>query len=241
MHDLWYQLEQILNFPITPSGSPIYGLMLISGIIWGAVYWFRESKKDGRVALIYAAGLAGAFAGAKLAFLLAEGWLYVHDPNRWLFWLSGKSIMGALPGGWMGVEIAKKTLGYHEVTGDRFAMLLPVPLILGRIGCLHAGCCGGIVYSLGAWPAVQVEIVFQIMAMAALWLMRRKHLLAGQHFHLYLIAYGLFRFSHEFLRSTPKPFLGISGYQLIALATMLAAIIAYRRRKLPHGISGDAA
>jgi len=75
-----------------------------------------------------------------------------------------------------------------------------------------------------------VEIGFQVAAMIFLWLLRRKHRLAGQHFHLYLIAYGLFRFGHEFLRATPKPFLGLSGYQLLALATALAAIFAYRSR-----------
>lgn len=214
----------------TSTGSSIYALMLLLGIAWGAVYWFRESKRDGRVALIYAAGLAGAFAGAKLAFLLAEGWLHFHDPNRWVIWLSGKSIMGALPGGWLGVEIAKRSLGYRETTGDRFAMLLPVPLILGRIGCLSAGCCGGVVCAFGRWPSVGVEIGFQMVAMIFLWGMRRKHWQAGQHFHLYLIAYGLFRFGHEFLRATPKPFLGLSGYQLLGLATALAAAVAYRTR-----------
>jgi phosphatidylglycerol:prolipoprotein diacylglycerol transferase len=219
-----------VNLPLSPAGSPIYALMLLSGIAWGAVYWFRESKKDGRVAMIYAAGLAGAFIGAKLAFLFAEGWLSWHDPDRWLIWLSGKSVMGALPGGWIGVEIAKNALGYRQTTGDRFAILLPIPLILGRIGCLHAGCCGGIVCSFGRWPSVPVEIGFQVVALAALWLLQWKQWQAGQHFHLYLIAYGLFRFSHEFLRATPKPFSGISGYQIIALATALAAAVAYRRR-----------
>ncbi|MEO5914742.1 MAG: prolipoprotein diacylglyceryl transferase family protein [Luteolibacter sp.] len=219
-----------MNFPITPVGSPIYALMLLIGIAWGAVYWFRESKKDGRVALIYAAGLAGAFAGAKLAFLFAEGWLHFHDSNRWVIWLSGKSIMGALPGGWIGVEIAKKVLDYRENTGDRFAMLLPVPLILGRIGCLYAGCCGGIVCSFGTWPSVPVEIGFQVAAMVCLWVMRGRHWLTGQHFHVYLIAYGLFRFGHEFLRATPKPFGGLSGYQLLGLATAFAAVVAYRQR-----------
>ncbi len=140
--------------------------------------------------------------------------------------------MGALPDGWLGVEIAKKTLGYRESTGDRFAMLLPVPLILGRIGCLSAGCCGGIVYAFGTWPSVPVEIGFQLVAMIALWRMRRKHWQPGQHFHLYLIGYGLFRFGHEFLRATPKPFLGLSGYQLLGLATALAATLAYQRRAL---------
>lgn len=213
-------------------------MMLLLGIAWGAVYWFRESKKDGRVALIYAAGLAGAFAGAKLAFLLSEGWLYFHDPNRWVIWLSGKSIMGALPGGWIGVEISKKVLGYGETTGDRFAMLLPVPLSLGRLGCLSAGCCGGIECSLGRWPSVEVEIGFQVVAMIGLWVMRRKRWLTGQHFHVYLICYGLFRFIHEFMRATPKPFFGLSGYQLLGLMTAIAAAVAYRRRnrqRLPIG------
>jgi phosphatidylglycerol---prolipoprotein diacylglyceryl transferase len=219
-----------MNLPITSTGSPIYALMLLFGIAWGAVYWFRESKKDGRVALIYGAGLAGAFAGAKLAFLFAEGWLHFDDPDRWLVWLSGKSIMGALPGGWAAVEIAKKVLGYQETTGDRFAMLMPVPLIMGRIGCLNAGCCGGIECSFGHWPAVAVEIGFQAVAMVVFWTLRRKQRQTGQHFHLYLIAYGLFRCFHEFLRATPKPFFGLSGYQIIALTTTVAAVIAYRRR-----------
>lgn len=222
----------MFTLSLKPVGSPIYALMLLMGISIGAVYWFRESKKDGRLVMIYAAGLAGAFAGAKLAFLFAEGWLHFHDPNRWLVWLSGKSIMGALPGGWIGVEIAKKTLGYREQTGDRFALLLPIPLILGRIGCLNAGCCGGIECSFGTWPSVPVEIGFQVLALLSLWWMRRKHWLTGQHFHLYLICYGLFRFFHEFLRATPKPFFGLSGYQLVGLATALAAILAFRQRNL---------
>jgi phosphatidylglycerol:prolipoprotein diacylglycerol transferase len=53
----------------------------------------------------------------------------------------------------------------------------------------------------------------------------------GQHFHLYLIAYGIFRFLHEFLRDTPKPFFNLSGYQIIALATALASCIAFYKRK----------
>ncbi len=50
------------------------------------------------------------------------------------------------------------------------------------------------------------------------------------HFQLYLIGYGLFRFGHEFLRDTPKPFAGLSGYQILALATAGAALIAFRAR-----------
>ena len=215
-------------------GSEIYTFMVLSGILIGALGWWRLSKSDPRLPIIYFSGLVAAFAGAKVAFLISEGWLHFDDPNRWWIWASGKSVMGALPAGWAGVELAKKFTGYRKVTGDRFALLLPIPLILGRLGCLQAGCCGGLSFGGRPWPSVPVEITFQVLAFAALLILRWRHWLVGQHFHLYLIAYGLFRFGHEFLRATPKPFFGLSGYQLIALATALAGAIAFRHRQKPR-------
>ena len=214
-----------------PTGSPVYALMILVGITIGVVFWIKQGRDDPRIPLIYFGGLVGAFAGAKLAFLLAEGWLYLDDPNRWLLWLSGKSIMGALPGGWLGVELTKKALGYTAITGDKFALLIPIPLALGRLGCLHAGCCPGLMIRDFRWPAVPVELGFQLVALGVLLQLRRFRILPGQHFHLYLMAYGLFRFGHEFLRATPKVLLGLSGYQWIALATVAAAAVAFARRR----------
>src|SRR5690606_24252142 len=135
----------------------------------------------------------------------------------------GKSITGALPGGWAGVEITKRFVGYRGITGDRFALLLPVPLALGRFGCLDAGCCRG----LDGWPAVPVEIGFQLLMLGVLMLLRARQWLPGQHFHCYLIGYGLFRFAHEAVRATPKVIFGLSGYQWISLAVVLAAAVAF--------------
>lgn len=212
-------------------GSPLYSALLIVSILIGAVYWVRVSKNDTRLPVIYIGGIVGAFIGAKLAFLFAEGWMYFDHPERIPILLSGKSVIGALPGGWAGVEITKKIMGYREITGDRFATILPVPLILGRIGCLHAGCCGGITCFFGKWPAVPVEIGFQVIAILILSQMRKRSIFPGQHFHLYLIAYGLFRFLHEFMRATPKPFIGLSGYQIIALLLVIAASLAFMARR----------
>ena len=220
------------------TGSPIYAAAVAGGILIGALGWWRLSKSDPRLPIIYFAGLIGAFLGAKLAFLGAEGWLHAGRPDRWTVWLSGKSVMGALPGGWAAVELAKRLTGYRRTTGDRFALLLPVPLVLGRIGCLDAGCCPGVAWNGGRWPAVPVEIGFQDAALAVLLVMHQRRLWTGQHFHLYLIAYGLFRFTHEFLRATPKPFAGLSGYQLLALGTAVAALVAFRRRARNSSDSG---
>ena len=220
------------------DGSPVYFWALIAGVAIGGVYWYFQGKDDARIPMVYLGGLVGAFLGAKAAFLLAEGWLYDEHPQRWQILASGKSVMGALPGGWAGVEITKRFLGYEAVTGDRFARLIPLPLILGRLGCLDAGCCQGI----HGWPAVPVEIGFQMLAWSGLLVLKVRRVLPGQHFHLYVIAYGGFRFSHEFLRATPKVVLGLSGYQWIALATVVVGWMAFRRRAAMNSLRpGDAA
>ena len=81
-----------------------------------------------------------------------------------------------------------------------------------------------------ATTSLQVEILFNMAALACFYWMRRKNSQTHQHFHIYLLAYGVFRFLHEFLRDTPKPFLYLSGYQIICLILAGVAIIAYRRR-----------
>lgn len=84
---------------------------------------------------------------------------------------------------------------------------------------------------LDHWPAVPVEITFNLLAFATFFLFRKKSLFPNQHFHLYLIAYGIFRFAHEFLRATPKPFLGLSGYQITALLLLTTGLLAFRHRQ----------
>ena len=56
-------------------------------------------------------------------------------------------MLGALLGGYAGVEIAKKAIGYSAPTGDWFAIVAPVGIALGRVGCLRHGCCTGVVCS----------------------------------------------------------------------------------------------
>lgn len=219
-----------MPFPFS-NASPLYQLFAILGVLVGIALWWRAARTDHQLLYLYGFGLIGGLLGAKIAYLVAEGWLYFDHPQRWTLWLTGKSVMGALPGGWIGVELAKKSLRYPRITGDRFAITLPLPLMLGRIGCLQAGCCLGIVTPQGRWPAVEVEMAFLALMLLFLLLLRAKNRWPTQHFHVFLIAYGIFRFSHEFLRATPKPFFGLSGYQLIALATAIAAALAFRHRQ----------
>jgi phosphatidylglycerol:prolipoprotein diacylglycerol transferase len=222
--------------------SLAYPLLLLLGIAVTLTFWSRLAKRDSRLMIIYAAALVSAFVGAKVVYLLAEGWLFWDSPDRWLILATGKTVLGALLGGYLGVEVAKKLLGYTAATGDWFAIVAPVGIGLGRVGCLLHGCCAGVVcepvwwtirdaQGVERWPAVPVELLFNVAAILVFIGLRKRRVLPGQHFHIYLIAYGLFRFAHEFLRATPRLSHGITGYQIAALAVAALGLSGYERRR----------
>ena len=231
--------------------STAYGWLMLAGIFVSIALWSRVAKRDSRLVLIYVAALAGAFLGAKLVYLAAEGWLHWHDETRWLILATGKSVTGALLGGYAGVEIAKRLLGYRGVTGDWFALIAPLGIILGRIGCVLHGCCLGVACQpawftvndatgVARWPAAQVEFIFNAVALAVLALLKWRKLMPGQLFHLYLIGYGLFRFAHEFARETPQILGPISGYQIAALALVgLGAWRFWQRKQAPQTLTAN--
>ena len=218
-----------------------YRWAMIIGIGLSVLFWWRLSKRDSRLFIIYITALLSAFLGGKIVYILSEGWLYWNSPWRWIILATGKTIIGALLGGYLGVEFAKNALGYTKPTGDWFASLAPAGVALGRVGCLLHGCCLGArcepawyamrdSHGIPRWPAVPVEFGFNLLACAVFWIMRRKKILPGQHFHLYLISYGLFRFIHEFWRDTPQILAGLSGYQITALIVVVLGAVRFAQR-----------
>lgn len=231
------------------NASP-YAWLMLAGIAVSIIVWSRLAKRDERLLFIYVAALIGAFLGAKLVYLFAEGWIDWHQPNRWLRLATGKSIVGGLLGGYLAVELAKRFVGFNSATGDWFALIAPIGITMGRIGCLLHGCCPGAACErswytrddaegVARWPAVPVEIAFNVVAIIAFMVFRKRRVLSGQHFHLYLIAYGFFRFAHEFVRATPRLIGPFSGYAIAALAMATFGILAFTKRaREPRG-AGD--
>jgi phosphatidylglycerol:prolipoprotein diacylglycerol transferase len=221
--------------------STAYGWLMLAGIFASLIFWMRLAKRDERLVLIYVAALVSAFLGAKLMYLFAEGWLHWHDPERWVELATGKSIVGGLIGGYAGVEIAKRPLNYQGTTGDWFALIVPVGIVFGRVGCLLHGCCLGRVCEpswftindaagVARWPAALVELIFNAVMFGVALVLRWRKILPGQHFHIYLMAYGVFRFFHEYLRATPEVFGSFSGYQIGALVVFLLGLGGFLKR-----------
>lgn len=232
-----------------------YGLLALAGIVITALMWGRHSMRGGaghdlRLTLIYFIGLGGALIGAKVAFLLAEGW---HYRDNWIALLSGRSITGGLLGGYVAVEIGKRWLKYPRTTGDAFAIVVPVGIALGRVGCLLQGCCPGMACAethwwtlsdaqgVPRWPAAAVELGFNLLFLAWALLAARFDGTPGNRFHVYLIAYGVFRFAHEFARDDARIGRTIfTGYHLIALVMVAFGVIRLVQRSREHIHTGKA-
>jgi phosphatidylglycerol---prolipoprotein diacylglyceryl transferase len=191
--------------------------------------------------------LAAALIGAKFAVLVGDALWPLKPFNDWRgLMLSGRSVVGALLFGFLAAEAAKPLLDYRLPPNDRFAMVLPFSLGLGRIGCLLAGCCRGvpwdgplaIAYADGIprHPAALYEMLFDVaMGFLAIALYRNGKL-RGRLFALYLVSYGTFRFVSEFWRETIKAFAGLSAYQWMSVIMVIAgaiALIARTRRPPP--------
>ena len=81
--------------PLNPTASP-YSALLLAGLIVSLVVWIRLVRRDPRLLAVYLGGVFGAFTGAKIVYLLAEGFQFWSSPDRWLIWATGKTIIGAL-------------------------------------------------------------------------------------------------------------------------------------------------
>lgn len=218
-----------------------YGWWMLVGVVVTALLWSRAARRDARLPVVYLAALLGALVGAKIVYLFAEGWNDLGRSDTWLRLATGKSVVGSLLFGYLAVELAKRALGYTAPTGDWFALVAPVGIGLGRLGCWTHGCCLG--REIGAawyaipdaagvprWPAVPLELGFNAVALLVALGLRWGRVLPGQHFHLYLIGYGLFRFGHEFVRATPRVVGPFSGYHFAALAVVVLGVIRYVQR-----------
>jgi phosphatidylglycerol:prolipoprotein diacylglycerol transferase len=227
--------------------STIYGWTMLAAIAASLWIWRRLFTKDPRLFQIYLGGLVGAMIGAKLVYIFSEVWFDYGQPNFWARLLVGRSILGGILGGYGAVELVKKLVGYTESTGDRFAMALPVSIAIGRIGCLNYGCCLGQVcdpawYTLtdragvARWPAVPLEIAFNLAAALAFLSMRRAGIARDRHFFIYITAYGIFRAAHEFVRDTPRVLGPFSGYFFASALLVYLGARGLRRPAAPQQV-----
>jgi prolipoprotein diacylglyceryltransferase len=214
---------------------------------------------DRRLWIIVGAAL-GAAIGSKLAFWFEDPAVAFAAFPDWRHLLGGKSIVGGLLGGLVGVETTKRALRQAASTGDDFVLPLAVGMAIGRLGCFFAGLADhtyGTPSSL-PWavdfgdgiprhPTQLYEIAF-VLAWVALLRWRRRPddvhggtgaaggrmpeaaWRAGDVFRAYLAGYLLFRLAVETIK--PAPHVYWPGLTGIQWLCVLG--LAYYARDIPR-------
>ncbi len=205
-----------------PQFDPAYAFFVGSGLIVGFVVKTVEERRlqllpKERQRWVTVGAILGAIVGAKLGLLLyvpaADWWRSMSDffGGEW----GGRTVLGALFGGFVGVELSKKALGITVATGDPYAIALPLGQGLGRIGCFLAGCCYGAPLSAGSTmrhPAQLYEAFFDFAIAGTLFALRKRPRPGGELFRTYLIAYAVVRFFVDFFRGDEKQVFGPLSY-----------------------------
>lgn len=180
-------------------------------------------------------GMVGALIGAKVLVLLQHIYLAWQSWQQFLLLLiQGKTVIGAMLGGLIGVELTKKMIGVHRSTGDAFVYPLIVGTAIGRIGCFLTGLSDrtygtattlpwGIDFGDGVsrHPTQLYEIVFLLVLIIFLKVRSRYQHQEGDLFKFYMIAYLIFRLLVDFIKPDFHPLLGISAIQLACLLGVL--------------------
>ncbi|MFZ2537857.1 MAG: prolipoprotein diacylglyceryl transferase family protein [Oscillospiraceae bacterium] len=222
----------ILNLHI-----PSYTFFMILAFIVAAICYKltavkMDKEKNSYRTLIIIFALLGGILGAKLPIIIFNYKLLFQYPENISLLLSGKTIVGGLLGGFLGIFLLKKRLNIKMKTGNDIAAPAALGMAIGRLGCFFAGCCYGIESPklLGVnfgdgiyrYPTQLYELAFDLgLFLCFLYLKKRTELKPGILFRYLIISYLSFRFFLEFIRESDRIILGISYYQMICLASVI--------------------
>jgi len=216
--------------------------------------WMRKRRGDAVDDFsrwwVIAAAAAGAAVGSRALYWLEDPRLTLQHWRDPAFLIGGKTVVGALIGGLLMVELVKRRMGVQRRTGDLFAVPLCVGIVIGRIGCFLTGLedhTAGIATSL-PWgvdfgdgisrhPTQLYEVLFAATLGVFLWRRAQGLHAEGDVFKMFMTAYFAFRFMCDFLKPDVRVFLGLSSIQWACLA-MLAYYAGDVRRWTQEALHG---
>jgi phosphatidylglycerol:prolipoprotein diacylglycerol transferase len=218
---------------------PHFALELFAYFVGAQIYWRMARAQAARQKwqerfFLLAGAVGGAALGSKGLHVL-EHLPALMQTDDLKLWVSGKSVVGGFIGGTLGVEMAKRAIGWSGSTGDAWVPALAVGLLIGRVGCQLSGTWDhtyGVPTALPwAWdygdgisrhPTALYEIILVALLLPSVWILPALRLHPGARFAAFLVGYCTIRFGLEFL----KPPFGVSatGTLPVALYQGLTAI-----------------
>ncbi len=184
-----------------------------------------------------------------LIFGFIAGALFFGSLNTYLslgsFYLS-KSVIGALFGGIVAVELTKRYYGIKGSTGAYFVPSLVLGIAIGRIGCFLGGLDDftygvetdlpwGVDFGDGVMrhPVQLYESVLMFIFFIITLVIYRKNrkLFENKIFYIFVIYYGLERFVLEFLKPYEGIVYNINLFQILCIILIVYGIYHLRKRR----------
>ncbi len=235
----------------------------VLALIVGLSLYYRELARRGwletRIVWISLAAVIGGALGARTItawehieyYTALEGVPLSHAIEN-----IGKSLIGALAGGYLGTVLAKRAFGYTRSTGDCYVLAIAVATVIGRVGCFLSELPLGTPTSL-PWgisvsaeaaaafercpgcelpmhPSMLYEIAFNLVAIVLIVRYRGRVPVVGDTLRLYLLAAGVFRFLVEFVRGNEPQAVGLTGPEWV-LIPLVALLVAHFARQWWRG------
>ena len=264
-------LFEIAGFPVYT-----YGLLLAAAYLLGLQFALNRAKARGlnpsRVMDLGIWIIVSALVGAKLMLLIVErdrfGWSMNDLMN--LFRSAGVFYGGLIAA----VAVALFYLWRHRLpvwtVTDVFAPGIALGHVIGRLGCLFAGCCFGRATSV-PWaitfhnefanqnvgtplnvpihPTQLYEAGAELLILGLLLaLERRGRAFPGRTFWTYMLVYGISRFVIEFYRGDARGLVNVLGTSLstsqfvsVLLVPLSLAMLVFLSRRYGPVTPADAA
>jgi len=221
-----------------------YGAMVALGVLIATFLIYRHAlarnlDAEKIVDLIFWIVFWGLIGG-RILYVLIYSEIYFNNPWEIIkIYKGGLVFHGGLISGVIAaiIFIARNKLAFLK-TMDIIVLYLPLGHAIGRIGCFLNGCCFGkptdlplgVVFpghSIAVHPTQLYSSVLLLITFLILFNIEKRKRFTGQIVSLYLIIYGLMRFSIEFLRDNPTVLGFLTIFQCISIVLVFTGLLLY--------------
>ncbi len=221
-------LFEIFGYPV-PAHPIFYIVGFLAAFVWGYYRGRRVGLDPEDVLDVGFWIVIGVLVGSRLMFILVTPGPYLADPLRVFYlWEGGMALYGGAAGliiaTLLAIKIKKMPVGD---TGDVIAESAALGLVIGRLGCLFAGCCYGRPTDLSwcitftakhsvAYQLVGERCLHPTQIYSFLWLgicfalvvlISRRKSFPGQPTWSFFIIYPVGRFIIELFRGDPRGYI----------------------------------
>lgn len=244
-------------FKIGPLTLRTYGLLVAVGFFVALQYLLRRARRGGmaenRLLDLVLYSVVAGLLGARIAYVIFNWSFYATRlSDIFKLWEGGLVFYGGFIAAAVTVIVyvrAHKELRLWSVA-DFLAPAIAIGHFFGRLGCFAAGCCygmpthlpWGVTYfnsqalaplGIALHPAQLYEAAGNLALFFVLDRYDRRRHPEGYTFALYLMLYGIIRFSVEFLRGDDRGgfVTGLSPSQVTSLIAIVIAGVIFSWRK----------